>query len=151
MLCELEIVAPRLVIGLGRYAEDALRSTYPEARVLSWPFAVPKGTGPRSPDLLLAQHPSWVMKQPKDFREQYVTSLALVLKWGFRDRPSGWPSHRDGEALTFAQTAQRLGVGVLTVRAWARTDLCPVVRDGRRVRIAAWWVAELIGRAWTAP
>jgi excisionase family DNA binding protein len=43
------------------------------------------------------------------------------------------------ELLTFAEAAQRLGVGVLTVRQWVRTEQCPVVRDGRRVRIPAAW------------
>ena len=44
------------------------------------------------------------------------------------------------ELLTVGQAAQRLGVGVLTVRAWVRTEQCPVVRDGRRVRmIPAIW------------
>ena len=41
--------------------------------------------------------------------------------------------------LTFAETAQRLGGGVLTIRMWVRTEQCPVVRDGRRVRIPAAW------------
>jgi uracil-DNA glycosylase len=41
---ELEIVQPRLVIGLGRDAEDALKSAYREARVLRWPFTVPHAT-----------------------------------------------------------------------------------------------------------
>ena len=36
----------------------------------------------------------------------------------------------DPELLTFAQAALRLGVGVLTIRAWVRTEQCPVVRDG---------------------
>lgn len=45
-----------------------------------------------------------------------------------------------GELLTFAQVATRLGVGVLTVRQWVRTEQCPVVRDGRKVRIPASWV-----------
>jgi excisionase family DNA binding protein len=39
--------------------------------------------------------------------------------------------------LTFGQVAERLGVGVLTIRQWARTEQCPVVRDGRKVRGAA--------------
>jgi excisionase family DNA binding protein len=37
------------------------------------------------------------------------------------------------ELLTFAQAAERLGVGVLDVRRMVRTEQCPVVRDGRRV------------------
>jgi excisionase family DNA binding protein len=53
-----------------------------------------------------------------------------------------------GELLTFAQVAQRLGVGVLTVRQWVRTEQCPVVRDGRKVRIPAEWVDELLAKRW---
>jgi hypothetical protein len=46
------------------------------------------------------------------------------------------------------QTAQRRGVGVLTVQAWARTALCPVVRDGQKVRIPASFVDELLAKGW---
>lgn len=85
---ELEIVQPRLVIGLGRDAEDALKSAYPEARQLRWPVIVPHATAREaapSPDLLFAPHPSWIKWQLKDSREQYVTCLARALEWGFRD------------------------------------------------------------------
>jgi hypothetical protein len=88
---ELEIIQPRLIIGLGRDAEGELRSAYPEARVLEWPFIVPHATGPGaapSPDLLFAKHPSWIKRQHKaSLEEEYVTSLARALEWGFRDRP----------------------------------------------------------------
>lgn len=47
-----------------------------------------------------------------------------------------------GKLLTFAQTAERLGVDVQTVRRWVRTEQCPVVRDGRRVRIPSAWVDD---------
>jgi excisionase family DNA binding protein len=50
----------------------------------------------------------------------------------------------NAELLTFAETAQRLGVGVLTVRQWVRTEQCPVIREGRRVRIPAAWVDDRI-------
>ena len=49
------------------------------------------------------------------------------------------------ELLTFAQAARRLGVGVLDVRRLVRTEQCPVVRDGRRVRIPAAWVDDPAG------
>jgi excisionase family DNA binding protein len=42
--------------------------------------------------------------------------------------------------LTFAQAAQRLRLGVLDIRRMVRTEQCPIVRDGRRVRIPAAWV-----------
>jgi hypothetical protein len=35
------------------------------------------------------------------------------------------------DLLTFAQAAERLGVGVLTIRQWVRTEQCPVVGDVR--------------------
>lgn len=49
-----------------------------------------------------------------------------------------------GGGLTFGQVAQRLGCDVNVVRRWARTEQCPTVRDGRRVRIPAAWVTEQI-------
>ena len=52
------------------------------------------------------------------------------------------------ELLTFAEVAERLGVGVLTVRQWVRTEQCPTVRVGRRVRIPAAWVDD--SKGWTA-
>ncbi|WP_082954840.1 uracil-DNA glycosylase family protein [Mycobacterium sp. E735] len=94
LLGELEIVQPRLVIGLGGDAEVALRSAYPEGRVLSWPFKkhrpIPKAAS--SPDLLFAPHPGRIRWLRKDIRDRYVTqwvaSLASALEWGFRDRPN---------------------------------------------------------------
>jgi hypothetical protein len=35
------------------------------------------------------------------------------------------------ELLTFAQAAQRLGIGVLDIRRIVRAEQIPVVRDGR--------------------
>ena len=54
------------------------------------------------------------------------------------------------ELLTFAQAAQRLNVGVLTVRSWVRIDRCPVVRDDGRMRIPAVSVDTLIAKGWQA-
>jgi DNA polymerase len=91
---ELEIVQPRLVIGLGLDAKAALRRFYPErpARELKWPFTAPRAvrTKPTSlPDLLFAKHPSWIKRQHDDSLEQeYVESLARALKWAFRDVPT---------------------------------------------------------------
>ena len=45
-------------------------------------------------------------------------------------------------ALTPGQVAARLGVGVLDVRRWMRTEQCPTVRVGRARRIPAEWVDE---------
>ena len=87
---ELEIVRPRLVIGLGRYARAALGSIYPSAVPLPWPFTVDRHAGSAeasSPGLLFPSHPYWVMTRPEPFREEYVTALALALDWGFRGQP----------------------------------------------------------------
>jgi uracil-DNA glycosylase len=91
---ELEIVLPKLIIGLGRDAERALRSAYREARVLAWPFSAPRTrlNAAPSPDLLFAKHPSWIKRQhDADLEQEYVTSLARALDWGFRDRPRPAP------------------------------------------------------------
>ena len=49
------------------------------------------------------------------------------------------------ELFTFAEAAERLGVGVLDVRRMVRTEQCPVVRDGRRVRNPAAWCDDPAG------
>lgn len=50
------------------------------------------------------------------------------------------------ELLTFGQVAERLGVGVLTVREWVRGDRCPVVLDSRgRRRSPAQWIVDPVG------
>jgi excisionase family DNA binding protein len=46
------------------------------------------------------------------------------------------------DLLTFTRVAEHLGVGVQDVRRWVRTEQCPTVREGRRVRIPAAWVAD---------
>nr|ACA50942.1 glycosylase [Mycobacterium marinum DL240490] len=89
---ELEIVDPRLIIGLGRDAKGTLRSAYPAAKELPWPFTGAPGSGTQRTtsadlDLLFPPHPSWIMRQPRDSRDQYVANLVNALKWGFRDRP----------------------------------------------------------------
>jgi DNA polymerase len=84
---QLEIVQPRLVIGLGGDAEAALKSFYPDPRILSWPFTDRHATRPADvpfPDLLFAKHPSWIKRQhDESLEEEYVTSLASALRWGF--------------------------------------------------------------------
>ena len=54
------------------------------------------------------------------------------------------PTTSPGRLLTFGQAAARLGVGVSDVRRMARTERCPTVRVGRRVRIPAAWIDELL-------
>jgi excisionase family DNA binding protein len=54
-------------------------------------------------------------------------------------------------ALTFGQVAGRLGVGVLDVRRWARSEQMPTVRVGRATRVPADWVREQERRLAAAP
>lgn len=91
LLRELEIVQPRLVIGLGKDASAALREIYPRATALPWPFSAPRSrrrTTSPEPDLLPVPHPSWVKYQPPAVREEYVAHLARALKWAFAVRRS---------------------------------------------------------------
>lgn len=44
--------------------------------------------------------------------------------------------------LTFTQAAQRLGVHADDVAQWARTEQCPTVRDGRKVRVPSEWADD---------
>ena len=48
----------------------------------------------------------------------------------------------NASALTFGQAAAAIGVDVGTIRRWARTEQCPTIRDGRRLRVPAARVAE---------
>ncbi|MGA9492662.1 MAG: uracil-DNA glycosylase family protein [Mycobacterium sp.] len=83
---ELEIVRPRLVIGLGEDAKRVLEFFYPSARVSPWPFGTPRGRRSRAPYLLFAPHPSWIKRQHDGARERmWVTSIARALRWGFED------------------------------------------------------------------
>ena len=83
---ELEIVGPRLVIGLGVDAARVLSFFYPSARVSPWPFGAPRGRRTRAPYLLFAKHPAWIKRQHDDALEQdYLGSLERALRWGFQD------------------------------------------------------------------
>lgn len=44
--------------------------------------------------------------------------------------------------LTIPQAARALGEHPDTLRRWIRTEQCPIVRIGRKVRIPAEWVAQ---------
>jgi len=50
--------------------------------------------------------------------------------------------------LTFGAAAARLGVDVTTIRRWVRTEQCPVIRDGRTVRIPASFCEQLEAKGW---
>jgi uracil-DNA glycosylase len=81
-----EIVLPRLVIGVGKFAKASLLRIYPVARELNWPFRIPRTRGTESPDspyLLFPPHPYWIMTRPLDVRDDYERSLARALQWAF--------------------------------------------------------------------
>lgn len=80
---ELEIVRPRLVIGLGDDAERVLSFFYPTARKVPWPFTAPRNIRSKTvPCLHFAKHPSWVKRQhDAALEEEYVSSLSEALKW----------------------------------------------------------------------
>lgn len=85
---ELEIIKPRLVVGLGKDAAAVLREIYPDAGDSPWPFPSRRPAKERagtSPTLLSVPHPSWVKFQPREARERWVSSLARALKWAFHD------------------------------------------------------------------
>ncbi len=81
---ELQIVRPKLVIGLGKDAEAALCAHLPQAPVISWPFRSPRisSSGDRGPHLHFVKHPSWIKRQHDDELERrYVSSLVRALNW----------------------------------------------------------------------
>jgi DNA polymerase len=83
---ELDLLGPRLVIGLGRdeRAHAVLRAKYPDVVPLEWwprdPPLAPTG----DPALVFFPHPSWVKFQPAPVRDEWVADLAAVIEWGFR-------------------------------------------------------------------
>jgi uracil-DNA glycosylase family 4 len=82
---ELDIISPKLVIGLGNDARVTLLSEYRDVNPLSWqPFSAPTATGSNDPHFLFAPHPSWILRQHSDSLErQYVAGLASALRWSF--------------------------------------------------------------------
>ncbi len=89
----LEIVRPRLVIGVGKFAKAAVLSIYDargdaEARELNWPFRVPRPRRTDPPDityLLFPKHPYWIMTRPAPMREEYIRQVGRAIKWAFSE------------------------------------------------------------------
>jgi uracil-DNA glycosylase len=86
LAAELSLVAPELVVGLGRDACTWLAGHYSRA---SWEWT------PQTPEvsregvktgLFYAQHPAYIMRQPVTIRELYVGELTAAVKWAFRHR-----------------------------------------------------------------
>lgn len=88
---EIQLVAPRLVIGLGGDAKEALRLLYPDAPELEWGRS-DRWTTVDLPALSFAYHPSYVKRpqrgetrQERDTRQgRWVESLTSALEWSFR-------------------------------------------------------------------
>ncbi|MCV7383592.1 uracil-DNA glycosylase family protein [Mycolicibacter longobardus] len=87
---ELDIVSPSLVIGLGKHAEKALRSIYPGAVELRWPFTTPSARQAQrleaagAPLLLFAPHPNRIRQWEPANKPMYVRRLASALAWAWR-------------------------------------------------------------------
>lgn len=96
---ELDIIKPRLIIGLGQDARNVLRSKYPESDPLPWPFQMPQAIRAATPFLLLPPHPYWIMTRPKDVRDQYVASLVAALKWSFEGESRAIALRPTGEGM----------------------------------------------------
>ena len=85
-----EIVRPRLVIGVGKFAKSALQLLYPQGREIDWPFRVPRtrmSAPPEVTHLLFPPHPYWIMTRPAPEREKYMRRLARAIEWGFDAPP----------------------------------------------------------------
>jgi len=84
---ELTIVRPRVVIGLGQDAKQALERVYStKAQKLQRPCQ-PLGIGASDgsgPQLLFTEHPSWIKRQhDEQLDRQYVASLADAYRAAF--------------------------------------------------------------------
>lgn len=80
---ELRIMHPRLIIALGLDAGTHLER-WAAGDGDDWLIStgVP-APGEQKRVLMLAKHPSWVMKQPRPVREAYVDTFASALRWAF--------------------------------------------------------------------
>lgn len=86
LVTELSLVAPELVVGLGRDACTWLTEHY--SRV-GWEWTPHTAAVPRDgvkPSLFYTQHPAYIMRQPVTIRELYVDQLAAAVKWAFGHR-----------------------------------------------------------------
>lgn len=80
---ELDVVEPRLIIGLGGDAEKMLTARYPDAHRLRWPFAKPRNRMPGPTHLLFPEHPGSLRFKKTADRAYYSPSLARAITWGF--------------------------------------------------------------------
>ncbi|QZH61018.1 uracil-DNA glycosylase [Mycolicibacterium farcinogenes] len=80
---ELDVVSPRLIIGLGEDAEKVLSARYPEAHHLPWPFVKPRAVKPGTTYLVFPEHPGSLRFKKTADRAYYSPSLARAITWGF--------------------------------------------------------------------
>ncbi|MFT8178369.1 uracil-DNA glycosylase family protein [Mycobacteroides chelonae] len=80
---ELDVVSPRLIIGLGEDAEKVLSERYPHARRVSWPFVKPRTLSRDATCLLFPEHPGSLRFKKTADRAYYAPSLARAISWGF--------------------------------------------------------------------
>lgn len=80
---ELDVVAPRLIIGLGEDAENVLTARYPHGRRLAWPFVKPRTVEPETTYLLFPEHPGSLRFKKTADRAYYSPTLASAITWGF--------------------------------------------------------------------
>lgn len=89
-----DIVQPRVIIGVGRFAKPAVLRLYPEpeGRELNWPFRVPRSRAMNPSDLtylVFPPHPYWIMTRPPPVRDQYERRVARAIQWAFEIEPVG--------------------------------------------------------------
>ncbi|SKE70251.1 uracil-DNA glycosylase [Mycobacteroides abscessus subsp. massiliense] len=80
---ELDVVSPRLIIGLGEDAEKVLSERYPDARHLPWPFVKTRTRTLAERYLLFPEHPGSLRFKKTAERAYYSPSLARAIAWGF--------------------------------------------------------------------
>ena len=80
---ELDVVSPRLIIGLGEDAEKVLAERYPDVRRLPWPFVKPRTPRLAATYLLFPEHPGSLRFKKTADRGYYAPSLARAIRWGF--------------------------------------------------------------------
>ncbi|QZH65034.1 uracil-DNA glycosylase [Mycolicibacterium farcinogenes] len=80
---ELDVVRPRLIIGLGGDAEKVLSARYPDGQRLTWPFVKPQTVKQGTTYLLFPEHPGSLRFKKTADRAYYSPSLARAITWGF--------------------------------------------------------------------
>lgn len=86
---ELDVVKPRLIIGLGADAKAELLSRYPDRLCLPWPFVRPRIYREGVTYLLFPEHPGSLRFKKAADRVYYSPSLARAIKWSFESVGEG--------------------------------------------------------------